>query len=125
MSDIYKQGIKQRVRFQTSLGNLTIEQLHDLTVTQLNDLAVALDEVVAKGDKKSFIATPTKANELAKLKFDIAYDILQDKVKYAEIAAKAAETKEQNQKILAIIANKKDEALSSKSVEELEALLSQ
>lgn len=123
MSDIYKRGIKQRVRFQTSLGQLTIEQLHDLTVNQLNDLAVALNDVVEKGEKKSFIATPTAANELAKLKFDIVLDILQDKVKYAEAAAKAAETKENNQKILALIEAKKGEALAGKSIEELQAMI--
>lgn len=123
MSDIYKQGLKLKVRFSTSVGSLNIEQLHDLTITQLNDLAVQLDEVVAKGEKKSFIATPSKANELAKLKFDIVYDILQDKVRAAEIAAKAAETKENNQKILALIEAKKGEALANKSIEELEAMI--
>lgn len=123
MSDIYKKGIKQRVRFATPLGQLTIEQLHDLTVIQLNDLAVVLDEVVAKGAKKSFISTPTTENELAKLKFDIVLDILQDKVKNAEIAAKAKETKERNQEIMAIIKAKEGEALAEKSIAELQALL--
>lgn len=123
MSDIYKRGVIEKVRFATTLGQLTMEQLRDLTVNQLNDLAVSLDEAVTKSEKKSFIATPTATNALAKLKFDIVLDILQDKVKYAEAAAKAAETKENNQKILALIEAKKGEALAGKSIEELEAML--
>jgi len=121
--DIYKRGIKQKLRFKTLVGLLSIEQLMDLTLDQLDQLAVELEDKSTKSDRKSFLKVATVQEAEHKLRFDIVFDILDTKIKAHEVAAKAAETRAQKQKIHALIADKKDEALKGKSLAELEALL--
>lgn len=58
-----------------------------------------------------------------KLQFDVVLDILQTKQEEAEAAREKAERKQTNQKILSIIEEKKDKALSGKSIKELERML--
>jgi hypothetical protein len=50
-------------------------------------------------------------------------DILNTKLEWRERAVKAAETRKHNQRIETLIADKKDEELANKSVEELEKML--
>ena len=57
------------------------------------------------------------------LRFDILKDVYLTKKKEAEELRNAAEIKAHNQKILTLIAEKKDESLKGKSIEELEGLL--
>ena len=121
---IYKRATKKKLRIQTNVGMLSIEQLWDLPLTALDTLAIELEKAYKESGSKSFItnAKETKNSDL-KLTFDIVLDILQSKMKDAEKAGKALETKEHNQKILGLIAEAKDGELKGKSVEELEAML--
>jgi len=57
------------------------------------------------------------------LRFDILKDVYITKKKEAEKLRDAAEVKAHNQKILTLIAEKKDDELKGKSVEELEKML--
>lgn len=122
--EMYKQASKQQLRFPTTVGMLTTEQLWSLGIVDLDKLAVALEDAYnkAKG-KKTFLQVKTEEDKTAKLRFDIALDILTSKVEEMEEAQKAQETKEHNQKILGLMAKKKDEALEGKSLKELEKML--
>ncbi len=121
--DIYKEGTMQKVRFTTSRGSLAQEQLFDLSVTDLNDVVVSLDEEYQKSGKKSFIVAKSTKDKLIKLKFDIALDVLNTKLDQAQEALTKKENKEHNERILTLIAEKKDESLKNKSLSQLEAML--
>lgn len=119
----YKEASRLGLLIPTSKGNLTITQLWQLPLSELDTLAVTLEAVCENTKSKSFLDKRKKEDKTSKLMFDIVLDILQTKVEEKEAATDARETKEYNQKILAIIKEKQDEKFRGKSVEELEALL--
>ena len=120
---MYKQAVKQRLRFATSKGSLSTEQLFDLSLTELDALAVALEKEHKESGRKSFLTTRSAKDKTAKLGFEIALDILNTKVEEAELLREKKERKEKNQKILSLIEEKKDESLKGKSLKQLEAML--
>lgn len=121
--EINKQANRLGLRFATSKGPLSTEQLWHLSVSQLDKLAVELNEQLEKSDTKSFLIQKTGKDKETQLKFDIVFDILCTKLEENEIAQKKLEDKAHNQKILELISRKQDSELEGKSIEELEALL--
>jgi uncharacterized membrane protein len=121
--DNFKQASKEKLRFNTSKGLLTVEQLWDLSITDLDTLAVSLEEEHKHSGKKSFVVKRSVKDKVAKLRFEIALEILQSKVEDQEELANAAEIKEHNAKIMRLIQDKKEGELAGKSVEELEKML--
>jgi hypothetical protein len=124
MSDLFKKASKKKLRFSTSKGSLSAEQLWDLTISELDSLAVAQEDKVEESPNRSFVFERSAANVDEKLRFDILFDILQTKVKSQEAASQAANTRATNQKIINLIAEKKDDVLKGKTLEELEQMIS-
>lgn len=120
---MYKLAVKLKLRFATSKGSLSIEQIQDLSLEELNSLAIAIEDEYKKSGKKSFITKKSTKDKEAKLKLDILLDIINDKLEERDEASVARANKEHNQKILAQIERAKDKELEGKSVEELEAML--
>lgn len=120
--DNYKKAVFEQTRIQTPKGLLSVEQLCTLTIPELDVLAVSLQEEHTQSARKSFVVKTTAKNKDAKFKFDLVLDILNTKVEMKESAAEAAEIREYNKKIDNLIAGKQDEALSSKSISQLEKM---
>lgn len=120
---MYKEGIRKKLRFTTSKGNLTIEQLYDLSINELDTLAVTLDGEYENSKQKSFVVKRSSKNKDIKLAFDIVLDILNTKLEEAEEAKNAAERKANNERIFEIIASKEQKALENKSIAELKKML--
>ncbi len=121
--EMYKAAIFERLRFQTKKGELTTEQLCTVSVEDLNELAMSLDEEYQKSGKKSYLIKKSEKDKKSKLKFDVVLDILNTKLEEAQALTEAKETKEHNEKIIKLIAEKKDESLKGKSITQLEAML--
>lgn len=123
--ELFKEASKLKLRFQTSKGLLSAEQLWDLTQTDLTTCIRNLKKILKKNDDDdlSFLDETSAVDKVDQLRFDILKDVYLTKKKENEEARTARETKEHNQKILELIASKKDKALEGKSIEELEALL--
>lgn len=119
----FKLATQQKLRFQTNRGVLTTEQLWDLSLADLDGLAVQLQTEYEESGKKSFLVKRSVKDKTSKLRFDVVLDVLQTKAEEAEEAKTKAENKAFNQKIEAIIEEKQEEGLKSKSVKELEKLL--
>lgn len=120
---MYKEASKQKLRFTTTKGNLSVEQLWELSLDELNGLALGLEETYKDSGKKSFLTTRSVKDKTAKLRFDIVLDVLNTKVDEANAAKEAKDIKAHNEKILELIQGKEDEALKGKSVRELKAML--
>ena len=120
---MYKEASRKKLRFVTSRGPISAEQLWDLSLTELDNLAVSLEEAYKNSKGKSFLDKKTTKDKDIKLQFDIVLDVLETKVNEAEIARQKLEDKAHNQKIMDLIMEKKDEALKGKSLKELEAML--
>lgn len=121
--DIFKQATKEKLRFTTSRGMLSSEQLWDLSLTDLDALAVSLETAHAQSAKKSFLAKTSAKDKVVKLQFDVVLEVLNTKVAEQEAATEARETKEHNEKIIDLIAEKENDALKNKSIKELRAML--
>jgi len=122
----FKQASQLKLRFNTDKGLLSVEQLWDLSQNQLSNLIRSIKKVLKEtdnDDELSFLTGEVKVDEENQLRFDIAKDIYMTKKKAQEEIRDASAIKEHNQKILALIAEKQEEGLKGKSVEELEALL--
>jgi hypothetical protein len=120
---MFKEATRLKLRFVTNKGTLSTEQLWDLSLQDLDSLAVSLEKAYNESKGKSFLVRKNAKDKGLKLQFDIALEILQTKVEEAELAREAAENKQHNQKIMALIAEKQDEELKEKSVAELKRML--
>jgi hypothetical protein len=119
----FKLASQRKLRFQTSKGSLSTEQLWDLSLEDLDALAVSLETEHKQSGKKSFLVKTSAKDKTAKLRFDVALDVLNTKVEEMQAAQEAAEIKEHNKKIIQLISEKQDESLKGKSIKQLEAML--
>lgn len=124
MSD-FKQASRLRLRFATSRGNLSPEQLWDLNLTDLGILIRAVKKLLKKSEDEELAFLDTVQSEVdttEQLRFDILKDIYLTKQKENQEKREAKEAKDFNAKIDALIAEKQEEGLKGKTIEELEAL---
>lgn len=126
---MFEKASRQKLRFDTPKGQLSVEDLWDLPLhgltgkANLDDIARVLDAELKAGTSKSFVNKATSADEVLKLKFDIVIHVINTRLDEREAANKIAEKREQKQKIMAIIEQKKDAALSEASLADLEQML--
>lgn len=124
---IYKQAAQQKLRFDTTRGSLSAEQLFDLPLTVLataiRNLRGIMKKEVQVEDDLSFLDQPVKANTANQLRFEILKDVYITKKAEAAAIVADRERKERNQRIMELIKNKQDKELENKSIEELKAML--
>lgn len=128
--EIYKKASKKKLRFNTNRGVLSVEHLWDLPKEEIRELVIKAREAAKKSSGEvndtelSFLDAPVKTKATDDdLRFEILKDIYLTKKSAEEKAKKRAEAKENNKKILDLIARKQDEALEKKSITQLERML--
>lgn len=121
---MYKQASQLRLRFLTSVGQLSVEQLWDLNQTQLSNAIKAVKKVLKKDDddELSFLEDTKKVDVENQLRFDILKDVYLTKKKEVEELRDAANDKAHNEKIDTLIAEKLEGKLRDMSIEDLEKL---
>ncbi|MCK5789006.1 MAG: hypothetical protein KAH32_08400 [Chlamydiia bacterium] len=123
MNDFFMSASRMNLKITAAKGNLTVNQLWGLSLNELDTLAIKLEGEYKVSGTKSFLRKVAKEDEVAKLKFDIVFSILEIKYKESEAAKDATAVKTHNQKIMALIAEKQDEDLKGKSVADLTSML--
>ena len=123
MSDIFKNAVKKKYRWNFR-GLCTVEDLWDLNVENLDDIYKSLKKQQKDNSGESLLTTVSKEDKIIEEKIEIVKAIVIDKLAAAEKAKNAAKKRRENQRILEIMADKKDAALKEKSIEELQAMLS-
>lgn len=121
--EIFKKASKLKLRFTTTVGVLSVEQLWDLSVQQLDKLAVSLEQKKEESTAKSFIKKTSETNPLAELRFLIVLEVLNTKVAENEKAVLRQQRKAEKEKLLQLIQDKKEGAMNQLSIEELEKRL--
>lgn len=122
--DIFAQATRLSLRFVTSKGQVSVEDLWQMPLTSsrhtsLDSLARHYAQKLRDSDVGSFVE-PSKVDEGLQLRFDVVKYIIDTKLaeRVEKTAAKAKQA--QKEKLQAIIEQKRDEQLSSKTIEELE-----
>ena len=121
-TDIFKNATKKKYRFNYK-GLCTIEDLWDLSVENLDAIYKSLKKQQKESDGESLLSTVSKEDKILAEKIEIVKAIVTDKLVAAEKARNAAKKRAENQRILEIMADKKDAALRDKTLEELQAML--
>ncbi len=116
--------VATRAKFRFSFrGLISVEDLWDLSLENLDSIFKNLNSQVKASKEDSLLQTKSEANETLDTMIEIVKHIVSVKLAENEVRAKIREKREQKQKILAIMSEKQDEELHSKTVEELSAML--
>ena len=116
---MFKEASRLKYRYSSPKGNITTEDLWSLTLDQLDQVAIALDNDITSSKGKSFVKKETTENTTLVNKLEIVKHIIETKMTEAEARKNAADKAAKKNKILGLIAEKQDQALGEKSVEEL------
>ena len=119
---MFEKASKMKLRFSLGKGLSSVEDLWDIPLTDLDTLAKSLS-YQTKNKEESFIEKPTPRNAVLELQFEIVKHVIVERLKLRDIADKAAETKALKQRIMAIMVDKKDDALKGATMEELQKKL--
>lgn len=120
---LFEKAAKQKLRFNSTKGQLTVEDLFDLSLTSLDNIAKAVNRKLKDEVEESFIKKKSTASTELELQLDILKYIIEYKTNVEEANKKRAETIANNSRIEEIIARKKSQQLEDLSVEELQAML--
>ncbi|AND74978.1 hypothetical protein pf16_55 [Pseudomonas phage pf16] len=126
-TDLFQVASRQKLRFNSKVGELATEDLWDLPLTHatkvnLNDIAVGLHNQL-KDTQVSFVSTtPNAVNATAQLKLDIVKHVIAVRQAEAAAAQDALQRKQKRQELDELIARKQQGELEGKSLDELIAL---
>jgi hypothetical protein len=125
--DIYRQASREGLRFQTNKGVLAVEQLWDLSQKDLAECIKLSKKNINKDatddEDLSFLDNKVVSNPTEQLSFDILKDVFVSKQTEAQTNTDIKTKRDYNQRLLMLIADKKEEDLKGKSIEELEAMM--
>lgn len=122
MEKKFEFAVRNKLRFPFK-GMISVEDLWDLGVESLDTVYKTLNKQKKQSDEESLLETKTSEDIVLDTQIAIVKYIFENKV--AEINARKVEKerKEQKQKIMAILANKEEQELQGKSVDELRKML--
>lgn len=120
---MFEKASRVKLRFKANVGLVSVEDLWDLTLTSLDNIAKDLNKQIKAEAEESFITVKSKSNATLELGFEIVKHVIKVKLEEAEVKKQAAEKKARKAQIMELISQKQNEALSAKSLEELQAEL--
>lgn len=88
LESLLVKAARKQWRFATNKGHLTFEDLWNLKLEDLDKIAVALDEKIQKGGRKSFITKRAESLTEEQGMFDLVTYVIETKMAEAD-AAKA------------------------------------
>jgi hypothetical protein len=128
---MFEKAAKLKLRFDTTSGPLSVEDLWDLPLTStkgkanLDDIARGLHKQLKSGDDVSFVVPTRKSDETIQLKFDLVKHVIDARLAENQAALLEKERADKKQRIMGIIAAKQDETLQGMSLDDLKKLMSE
>jgi len=126
---IFEKATRQKLRFETQQGTLSVEDLWGLPLTSqtnkanLDQIARELFQKLKSGQDVSFVDTAKKTDATTQLKFDVVKYIIDVRLAENEAKNQASAKAEQRERLQEIISRKQDRALEGASLEDLQAQL--
>lgn len=127
--NIFENAARLKLRFDTTKGQISAEDLWDLPLTStsgrvnLDDIARGLHAATQSNVNVSFVHKDKKPDALVQLKFELVKHVIDVRIAEADAASLAQIKREKKQKIMDIINKKQDESLVNASVEDLNKML--
>lgn len=116
--NLFEIATRNRYRFNYK-GVMTVEDLWSLRVEDLDAIFKMLNRQKKTADEDSLLATKSAEDQDLANKIDIVRYIVSVKLAEAAERVSAAEKKAQRDKILEIVAKKKDKALEDMGIDDL------
>ena len=123
MEELFIKASRLKLRFKAHNGSITVEDLWDVSLETLNLLAKSLNKTLKDSAEEDYIKVKPAANKELEMGFEIVKYVINTKLEEAAAKKLAADKKALKQKIMGLMEEKKDAALSAKSLEELQAEL--
>ena len=129
---MFEKASRLKLRYDTPQGTLSTEDLWDLPLTvrtgsgraNLDDLARSLDKQIKEtGEVVSYVDETRTSDEKLQLRFDIVLHIIKARKAENQTLLESQTRATQKQQLLALIVQKKNESLTGKSLEELQAMV--
>ena len=126
---MFEKATRIALRFPSSVGLLSVEQVWDLPLQSFNgkpnldDLARFYHNRLKYDANVSFVAAVTPQNEDDKLAFDIVKHIIKVKLDEKTAADNIRIARDKRQKLLEIIAKKEEGDLMGASIEDLRKMV--
>lgn len=120
---IFERASKQKLRFTTSKGLLSVEDLWDLSLESLDTIAVKIDKSLEDSGTKSFIGKKNTENTKLTLQLEILKHIIQVKLDEKERKARRVEKQAKLSQLQELYASKSNQELESKSREEIQKMI--
>lgn len=122
MDNLFERASRAKVRFPCR-GLCTVEDLWDLDVEELDGIYKNVNRQLRTAKEESLLDKETEADALAVLQVELVKHVVEVKLAEAQEWKDAKKRKEEKQKLLGILAGKKDAELQGKSVAELQAMI--
>lgn len=130
MDNLFLQATREKFRFESNKGDLSVEQLWDLPLTSrtgfdLDTVAKAVNADLKASNEESFVnVNNNPAVSRLQAKLEVVKAIIEVKLAQAEATKKRAEKAAERQRLMEVLHSKKDQELQGLSVEEIERRLS-
>jgi hypothetical protein len=116
---MFEQATRMKLRYSTSQGVLSTEDLWNVSLEKLNTLAKALNKEIKEAEEENFLAENTVDKE-TKLKFEIVKYIIHIRLEEKKAAKEKAEKAAEKEKLLKVLEQKQASELEGLSVEEIQ-----
>ena len=120
---IFVEASKFKVRFVSTKGLLSVEDLWDLSLESLDTIAKKVNKDLKDTEEKSFIGKKTSANSLLNLKLEILKYIIQVKLEEKEKSVARVKRDAKLARLQDLYASKADSELEGKSKEEIAKMI--
>lgn len=130
MDNLFEKATRQKLLFESKVGQINTEQLWDLPLLSKNGLDLDTVAKTAKrqldaASEESFVSSTSPAKALAELRLEVVKHIISVKLAEKDAAAKKASKAELRKQLTAALAEKQSDALKGMSVEEIERKLAE
>ena len=127
--NIFEQATRRAIRFESTKGDLSVEQLWDLPLQSRNQfdldtVAKTVNRQLNDVTEESFVSVrENPAKETLSLKLEIVKHIISVKLQEAEEARNRANKASEKEKLLRLLDEKQNEALRALTPEEIQERL--
>ncbi|ARK07909.1 hypothetical protein phiA829_089 [Aeromonas phage phiA8-29] len=128
MENMFEQATRNKLRFESAKGPLTVEQVWDAPLTSRNGFS--LDDIAKQAKREldalseeSFVEQVSPLKSVAVLKLEVVKHIISVKLAEKEVASKRAERAELRRQLTEALAEKQSDAIKNMSPEEIQKRL--
>ena len=121
MAEVFEQAARLKLRFETTKGLFSSEEVWDLSLASLDMMAKTVNRRLREADEESFIPTVHQPRRVSHdtLRLDILKHVIGVKVVEREIAYKKTEDRAKLARLKELLAAKEDDTFKAMSQDEI------